>query len=462
MIGTARTPCAMTSAASRNARPAAVCDKGRPAESSATMFQRSRWWMIRCARDRSGVTTATRFSGTSKASRTSSAMACASSSGSDASSMLTPVRRRFSGGRSIHVRLASGGRNSAEIAWLRSGGAAVMPLRCQARTSSRATPMRLSSNLRWYCGCVTASPRANGRIVRRRRGARAAQLVPHGLVHRQVEVRKDDRTLRQFAHRAQQAGERGRGAVDARGNDRRLRRIGAPCARSKVEQTVAPGGCVDDALALQPRQPARLHIGEQADRILPVACQIGEDADDIFVSQLFGPDIVDQQAVHRRARLARQPQEGGTLGRFIAHLVRDQLGQREQAALRIDGGRNVARAQRIEQRTERFVEVEIADHDHARHQHARRAVPPHRPHERLGHRAPRAAGRQQQRQPRQPQIVVEVSRDQPRHQRIGKAAMGGDGIDLRPCASALPVSHSRALPRSGRCAAACRLRTTCR
>src|SRR3546814_16404123 len=84
------------------------------------MFQRPRGCATRRANERSGVITATRFSGTSSASRTSKAIACASSSLVALSISRTPESRRFAASRSIHARLACGGQNSEEIAWLRA------------------------------------------------------------------------------------------------------------------------------------------------------------------------------------------------------------------------------------------------------------------------------------------------------------------------------------------------------
>ena len=49
-----------------------------------------------------------------------------------------------------------------EIARLRDGSAAAIPRRCHGCTSARLMPIRFSSSLRWYCGCVTASSRAKG------------------------------------------------------------------------------------------------------------------------------------------------------------------------------------------------------------------------------------------------------------------------------------------------------------
>ena len=85
-------------------------------ESSAMTSHRARWWTTRRARARSGGTTATRLRGVSSASRTSSAIACASSSGLALRMTCTPERRRFSLGSSAQTLLASGGRNSDPIA----------------------------------------------------------------------------------------------------------------------------------------------------------------------------------------------------------------------------------------------------------------------------------------------------------------------------------------------------------
>jgi hypothetical protein len=109
----------------------------------------------------------------------------------------------------------------------------------------------------------------------------------------------------------------------------------------------------------------------------------------------------------------------------------DELREAEQAPCRICSGRDCRpRAERVEQRPQSLVEIEIADHRHARHQQPLPGLAD----ERLGHRARGAAARQQQGQVREAQVPVGIARQQSGDERIGEAAMGSDRIDLRAAA----------------------------
>jgi hypothetical protein len=55
----------------------------------------------------------------------------------------------------------------------------------------------------------------------------------------------------------------------------------------------------------------------------------------------------------------------------------------------------------------------------------------------FGNRAPGSAAGDEQRQARQAELVVGITRDQASDEGIGEAAMCSDRIDLRP----LPLSH---------------------
>ena len=168
-----------------------------------------------------------------------------------------------------------------------------------------------------------------------------------------------------------------------------------------------------------------------------MARQQSEQAEHGLSKQFFGAHAFDQKPVHRRAHLARQPEQGRPAGRLVAHGFANKLGQREQPPLRIDRGRDICRPKRVEQGPKRLVEIEIADHRHARHQQPRRGVLACVADEGLGNRPPRPAARDQQRQPRKTELGFRISRDETRHQRIGKAAVGSNRIDLRQ----VPFSH---------------------
>ena len=153
-----------------------------------------------------------------------------------------------------------------------------------------------------------------------------------------------------------------------------------------------------------------------------------------FADQVLGRDFLDQQAVHRLRHHSRLPEQRWALRGLIAHFLAQQRGEAQPAIGRIDGrGNAITAAKRIEQRAEGLVQRKIADGDHARQQQALvAAVLAHPANERLAHRADRAPAGQQQGQPRQPQPVLGIARQQPRHQRIGEPAMGRDRIDLWP------------------------------
>ncbi len=200
--------------------------------------------------------------------------------------------------------------------------------------------------------------------------------------------------------------------------------------------------------------------------------EFGKQREHAILEQFTGRDAFDQQPVHRRAQFARLPQtRGGQKAVLlrVAGIVRlQQARQFEPAAGRIGGWRN-GRARltdRIEQRAERFVEIEIADHRHARQQQPA----PGSPDERLGYGARGAAARQQEGELGQTEAGVAIARDQPGDQRIGKSAMRGDRVYLRAASAHFPrprprpcshicISVPPARLRWGRSLRACRLRT---
>ena len=230
-----------------------------------------------------------------------------------------------------------------------------------------------------------------------------------------------------------------------------------------IEQPVAPRRSVDRAALRQKCAPFYEDGGEEMQALLPMRRKVGDDIDHAIVKQVGRIDILHQQAIHRRAGFAGEPQQGGAPRRVISHRLRDQTRQREQAPLGIDGGRHRAGAQGVEQRPQRLVEVEIADHHHARHQQAHRTFTPFGAlprvaDERLAHRPHGARTRQQQGQPCETQPLLGIAWDQTRNERIGETAMGSDGIDLWRAA----FSHVRARPRTPRYVRAVRPRSTAR
>ena len=156
--------------------------------------------------------------------------------------------------------------------------------------------------------------------------------------------------------------------------------------------------------------------------------QIAHDPGHAFIQQRAQFDPFDRQPVHRPGHLARQAQQTRGLGSLLAHLGGDQFGQPQPAPRRIGRGRHLGPgAQRIEQRPQRFVQIKVAHHRHARQQHASARQPD----KRLGHDPLCAAGGKQQGQPGQAEVRIRIARDQPRHQRVGKAPVRGDRIDLQ-------------------------------
>ncbi len=175
--------------------------------------------------------------------------------------------------------------------------------------------------------------------------------------------------------------------------------------------------------------------------------QLADDAAHRIGHQLLRPDALDQQPVHRPADVEGPAQQRRALARRIAIDLAEDIRQPQPAPHRIGGGRNVGPGiERVEQRAQRLVEIEIAHHRHARQQQAPKAIAARQPHESLGHGARGAAAGQQQGQPGEAGVGLGIARDQPGGERIGKAAVRGDGIELWPG----PLSHRQARPRSAR------------
>ena len=276
------------------------------------------------------------------------------------------------------------------------------------------------------------------RIARLRCCTRPAQFVPHRLGYGEIEIGQDDSAVFQIGDDPQQLRQRRRRAGHTGSDDGCFRRIVFPPPSGPFEQAVAPRGGIKQPLARKLLLPQDLDCREIPQAVLPVGGQIGINARHRIIQQVCGIDIFHQEPIHRRPRLPREAQQGCPLGCAFAHHAGQELRQFEQAPLRINGRRYVRRAQWVEQRPERFIEVEIADHRHARHQQPRSAHFARVTDEGFGNRPARTAARHQHRQPRQPEFGIDIARDEPRNQRIGETAMRGDRINLRLCALSHP------------------------
>ena len=133
--------------ASRN-RPGGVTGKASPALSSASISQRRRCAITRAARLRSGVTMATRRAGMSSAWRTSSAIACASSSGFSASTMRMPFVLRSAASSVTQRSLSRAGMKMLRSNRARSAARPALGSACQGSTSARLTVIAWSSCFR--------------------------------------------------------------------------------------------------------------------------------------------------------------------------------------------------------------------------------------------------------------------------------------------------------------------------
>ena len=69
--------------------------------------------------------------------------------------------------------------------------------------------------------------------------------------------------------------------------------------------------------------------------------QITDNPGDPLLQQVAQFKPFDRQAVHRPARLKRKTQQARSLGRFLAQLIAQQIGQSEPARGRIGSGRHI-------------------------------------------------------------------------------------------------------------------------
>ena len=293
-------------------------------------------------------------------------------------------------------------------------------------------------------------------------GGRASlpQRSPHRIVERQIKIGQDHRPARQFRHHAQQPCHRRRRRRHPGRHHRMRWRRSAPAVGQSAQQPVAAFRRIARTACDQFRLPADHHPCKQPRAGNPVLRQIADQSDHRRIEQRIDADILDQQPVDGFAHATREPQQR-RLSRYGGACIQCQLfaqqpRQDQQPHRGFDRRRNLCR-QRIEHQPQRFVEIEIAHHRHAR-QHQRATAGAHK---RLGHGAHGAAAGQQQRQPRQTKAILAIAWDQSSDERIGKPPVRRDRIQLRA-----PVCHRvrrrAARLRSAQSSADCRLRTTAR
>ena len=133
------------------------------------------------------------------------------------------------------------------------------------------------------------------------------------------------------------------------------------------EQLVAPLGRIDLAARGKFAEPMGLKRGEQVRGFAPVIGKIADDPCYPLAQQGAQVDPFNRQPVHRPRGFVGKAQQPRWPGRLLTHRFAQQLGQPQPAPNRIAGRRDFGpRAQRIEQRAQRLVEIEIAHHRHAR------------------------------------------------------------------------------------------------
>ena len=129
-------------------------------------------------------------------------------------------------------------------------------------------------------------------------------------------------------------------------------------------------------------------------------CQIANQIKDGIAQQVVRSDFFGNQAVHGRAELTGQIEQHWSVRRLVAQFQFDQSRQCQPTPRRFDSRRYIFGGQGIEERTQRFVEVEITDDNHARHQKATLPLCPEMADEGFGKGAAGTGARDQQRQPR--------------------------------------------------------------
>ena len=182
--------------------------------------------------------------------------------------------------------------------------------------------------------------------------------------------------------------------------------------------------------------------------------QLADDADDALGQQVARRDAFDQQPVHRPAELegAAQQRRAPARAARLPPRAGSAASRSQRRAGSAAGGISAPAPERIEQRRP----ASRRDRDRRPPPCAAAAArAPGQPHESLGHGARGALAGQQQGQPGKAEVGFGIARHQPGGQRIGKAAVRGDRIDLRPavqppCAQPPAFSERRSVMRDRR------------
>ena len=155
--------------------------------------------------------------------------------------------------------------------------------------------------------------------------------------------------------------------------------------------------------------------------MLPVERQVRKVSND--VAQLARVDLLDNELVEGAGEILGQAQRLG--GIDARQMPLDEPGQGQQPLDRVDRGRDRL-AQRLERAADPGVELLIAD----RHQPVQQKAPFGAADERIGDGTRRAVVRNQDKPACQAGFVPAMLRDQPGGERIGEAAMRGNGADM--------------------------------
>ncbi len=384
----------------------------------------------RAASWRSGVTSAAVLPGVSSASRSASAIACASAAGSGKLGEPDAAQPPLGGRQGLPFVREVGRRHRVGDRARRAP--ATMPHRrtsAMAAPRSRATPSRSSSSFRWNCGCVGfAAPvlvRAQAPPIPRR-GRRSASHKPGS-----TTIPSGIRATRATSAATAGAAVVMPAATVNPGGGSSFHRSASRCSKRlrRSARSIAP--C--SAKQLRPVLVDQLQLRE---RVLPVAREVVR-----LGHRLLEPsriDLLDQQRIERPREVGGQPQASPRVpspGTIDA--------RRSSRSVGIDRRRDrLTLVDPIERAADALIELGIADRDQPRQQQAAAA----RSNERLGHAAHGTVVRQQDAALRQRQRVLAEARDQPRCKRIGERAMRGNGENGDP----LRVRHSPApLPSSG-------------
>jgi len=172
--------------------------------------------------------------------------------------------------------------------------------------------------------------------------------------------------------------------------------------------------------------------------------QFRRQAQHNFGKHVLRLHALDQQTVDTLGNAARLTQQRRFARSLVTQFGAEKKPKLQQAIDRVHGlGNGCTFTDRVEQRAERFIKVEVTHNGHARQQQAIAA----RTHERLGHRAYRTLAGQKQSQPRKAKTVFAITRDQAGDERIGKAPMRRDRPDPRTMGAGGHVNRAAAQPR---------------